>query len=167
MDEILLIARGAFRVGVVVTTTRNWLWLLVRVVWIVVGMVQGPWLVNALDPRQFPDPSWSFGIILIAIATVAVILVVGALSVQQKADTRWPWPTWFENPFGIDRPVSLFDAGSYYVLAAGLSAAALELRATPRTWAWELPMSFGVGLWLGARCCRMLFRKRFDAPPRS
>lgn len=163
---ILATPRSAFRAGVVVTATRNGFWLLVRVIWILVGVVQGPWLVNALDPKQFPDPSWSFPLILIAIISVAIIFLVGVQDARQGAETRWPRPRWIENPFGIDRPVSVFDAGSYYMLAAGLSGAALELRATPRTWAWELPMSLGVGLWLGAKCCTMLFPERFNAPSR-
>ena len=113
--------------------------------------------MNALDPKQFPNPSWSFPIKMIAIISVAIIFLIGVQDAHKGAETKWPKPTWFENPFGIDRPVSMFDAGSYYMLAAGLSGAVLELRATPRTWAWELPLSIGIGLWLGAKCCTMLF----------
>jgi hypothetical protein len=135
---------------------RKWLWPAVRLIWIVVGLIQGPLLLGSLDAQNIREPSWTFVIEMIAIVIAGVVFVVGLQGGRHAPGTEWP-PSWFENPFGRDRWMPLFDATSYYVLAAGISCAALELRETPRTWAWEIPIAIGVGLLLGSRGCLVVF----------
>lgn len=148
-------------VGVAGLTTRNWIWLAVRASWIVVGLIQGPWLPGELDAQHIQDPSWTFAVEMVGIVAAGIVFVVGFQAGRGTSMAKWPRPSWIENPFGLDRPVSLFEASSYYVVAVGVSSAVFELRAVPRTWAWELPVAIGVGLWLGAKVCLAAFRGRF------
>lgn len=141
--------------------TKKWLWLTVRLMLIVVGLIQGPWLRDSLDAHNIREASWTFAIELTAIVIGGVIFVVGLQAFRHVPGREWPRPSWFDNPFGRDRWVPLFDAISYYMLAAGLSCAAFELREMPRTWAFEIPISIGVGLWVGSRACLVLFRQHF------
>jgi hypothetical protein len=98
---------------------------------------------------------------MIAIVAAGVVFVVGLQAARHPPTGEWPRPSWFEKPFGRDRWVSLFEATSYYFLAAGTSCAVMELRETPRTWAWEIPIAIGVGLLLGGRVCLLVFRRHF------
>lgn len=147
-------------------TARNWFWLTVRASWIVVGLIQGPWLPAQLDGALIQQPSWSFAVEMVGIVVVGIVVLVGFQVGRCASLAKWPRPSWFENPFGLDRRVSLFEASSYYVLAVGVSSAVFELRAVPRTWAWELPVAIGVGLWLGCRLCLVVFRTKFAEPAR-
>ena len=142
-------------------TTRNWLWLSFRIAWIIVGLFQGPYSVSQLSSDDFRVPSWVFPIKMIGIISVAVVVLVG-IQASKTTEEKWPRPSWFENPFGLDRFVSLFEAASYYMLAGGIGAAVVELRSVPPTWAWEILASIGVGLFLGARVCLLVFRRHFS-----
>jgi hypothetical protein len=147
-------------------TTRNWLWLSFRIVWIIVGLFQGPHFVAQLGAERAQQPSWGFAIKMIGIISIAVVVLIG-IQASKTTEGKWPRPSWFENPFGLDRFVSLFEAGSYYMLAGGIGAAFVELRSVPPTWAWEILASIGVGLWLGARACLVVYRNRFETSPRA
>jgi hypothetical protein len=131
---------------------------------IAVGLIQGPQLVASLDTHEIREPSWKFAIEMIAIVAAGVVFVVGFQAARRAPAADWPRPSWFENPFGRDRWVPLFEATSYYMLAAGMSSAVLELRGTPRTWAWEIPAAIAAGLLLGARVCLLVFRQHFRQP---
>ena len=146
-------------------TKRNWLWLSFRIAWIILGLIQGPYFVAALDADRIRRPSWAFAIEMIGIISIGVIALVGIQAGKRATTAKWPRPSWFENPFGLDRPVSIFEAGAYYVLAAGISSAVVELRSTPRTWAWEILVSSGIGLWLGVQICLIAYRKCFATSP--
>lgn len=147
-------------------TTRNWLWLSFRIAWIIVGLIQGPYFVAELGVERAEQPSWTFAIKMIAIISIAIVVLIGVQASKGTTTEKWPRPSWFENPFGLDRPISVFDAAAYYVLAAGISAAVVELRSTPRTWAWEILASAGVGLWLGSQICLIAYRRCFMTSPR-
>jgi hypothetical protein len=142
-------------------TRQNWLWPLIRLCWIVVGLAQGPWLAAELDAQNIHDPSWTFAAEMIAIVAAGVVFVVGLQAGRRSPAAEWPRPSWFESPFGRDRWVPLFDASAYYVLATGISCAIFELRGVPKTWAWEIPISTGLGLLIGARACLFVFRRHF------
>lgn len=150
-----------------IVTMRNWLWLSFRIAWIAVGLFQGPHFVAQLGVERAQQPSWSFAIKMICIVSIAIVVLIGIQASKGDTTEKWPRPSWFENPFGLDRPVSIFEAGAYYVFAAGLSAAFVELRSTPRTWAWEILVSAGIGLWVGAQVCMVAYRRCFVRPPRA
>jgi hypothetical protein len=160
MDQDLLMRRQS------IMTTRNWLWLSFRIAWIIVGLFQGPHFVSELSSADFLKPSWVFPIKLISVISIGMVAIIGIQASKTKVK-KWPRPSWFENPFGLDRPVSIFEAGAYYVLAGGVSSAFVELRSTPQTWAWELLASAGVGLWLGAQLCLIVYRKCFVTSSRA
>jgi hypothetical protein len=107
------------------------------------------------------EPSWSFALKFSAIIVVAMVFIVGIQASREKNKGRWPRLSWMENPFGLDRPLSGFDAISYYFLASGVSCAMFEFRSAPRTWAWEFPAVVGVGIWIGVRVCVKLFNSAF------
>jgi hypothetical protein len=142
-------------------TIRNWLWLSFRIAWIIVGLIQGPHFVAELGAERAQQPSWIFAIKMIGIISIAIVVLIGIQAGRGATTEKWPRPSWFENPFGLDRPVSTFEAGAYYVFAAGVSAAYVELHSTPRTWDWEILISAGAGLWLGAQVCLIAYRRCF------
>jgi hypothetical protein len=147
--------------------TRNWRWLSFRIAWIIVGLIQGPHFIAELGAERALQPSWSFAVKMVGITSIAVVVLVGIQASKGTRTAKWPRPSWFENPFGRDRWVALFDASSYYVLAAGISSAVFELRETPSTWSWEILVSAGVGLWLGSQICLVAYRNQFDTLPRA
>jgi hypothetical protein len=148
-------------------TKRKWLWLSFRIAWIILGLIQGPHFVAALDGDRILRPSWVFAIEMVGFISIGVVAVVGIQAGKRATTAKWPRPSWFENPFGFDRPVSIFEAGAYYVLAGGISSAVVELRSTPQTWGWEILAAAGVGLWLGAKICLCAYRKCFVTSPRA
>jgi hypothetical protein len=139
----------------------KWLWATFRFALIVFGLVQGPRLATELSAPSTRVPSWGFAIEMIAIVAVGVVFVVGLQAGRRSSTQPWIRPSWFENPFGPGRWVCLFDFASYYMVAAGIGGAVFELRAIPKTWAWEIPFAIGIGLWLGARICLLAFRPQF------
>jgi hypothetical protein len=148
-------------------TKRKWLWLSFRIAWIIIGLIQGPHFVAEIGGARPQQPSWIFAIKMIGIISIAVVVLIGIQAGKFGTAAKWPRPSWVENPFGLDRPVSVFEAGSYYFLAAGVGLAIVELRSTPPTWAWELLASIGVGLWLGAQICLVAYRRCFVTSPRA
>jgi hypothetical protein len=75
------------------TETRNWFWLFIRAAWIAVGLLQGPWLLNAFDANHIQEPSWSFPFELIGIISVGIVIVVGMQAAQQDPEKKWPRPS--------------------------------------------------------------------------
>jgi len=147
-------------------TARNWLWLCFRIALLAVGLLQGPRFVAQFGSAGFLKPSWVFPIKMIGIISSAIVVLIG-IQASKVTEKKWPRPSWFENPFGLDRPVSIFEVGAYYFLAAGISSALVGFNSTPKTWAWELLVSIGVGLWLGTHACLIAYRNRFETLARA
>jgi len=91
---------------------RKWLWLSFRIAWIILGLIQGPFFLAELGLERAHQPSWIFALKMIAIVSIAVVVLIGIQVGGNSTTKKWPRPSWFENPFGLDRPVSLFEAGS-------------------------------------------------------
>jgi hypothetical protein len=145
-------------------TTRNWLWLSFRIAWMIIGLFQGPYFVSELGSDDFLKASWVFPFKMIGVVSIGLVAIIG-IQASRTMERQWPRPSWFGNPFGLDRPLSIFEAGAFYLFAVGISSAFVGFRSTPRTWAWELPVSIGVGLWLGTQVCLLAYSKCFQPKP--
>jgi hypothetical protein len=98
---------------------------------------------------------------LICVAALLFLLGIQAKRVRQSED-KWQRPSWFLNPLNYKQPLQFFDAASYYVFALAAGCAFFGLSASPVSWAWELPLSVGLGLWIGVRFSLIAFKESIE-----
>jgi len=136
---------------------RSGFWFALRVAMILVAVIQS-WTASSWA-AQFPSPSLSFPFLMGSICAVAIVALASfrrpPADEAHQAKLRL---SWFHNPLSLREPLGLFDLAAYYFIALGIGLAAISLSASPRNWAWELPLSVGCGVWLGVRLAARLFR---------
>lgn len=140
------------------------LWLIVRVCWIFVGLLQSGWFLGALS-GDFSRPSWSFAFEMSAVVAIGLVFIIGLQGRRffGSSEDTWLRPSWFANPFDYRQPVIFFDAASYYALALAVGCAVIGLSRSPANWAWELPFSIRCGFWIGVRLCLITFPGSFKS----
>ena len=117
-------------------------------------------------PRQmggdFTRPNWVTFFVLIGFAAFGVCFVTSLQRSNPWSPDQWRRPSWLSSPFSFGQPLLIFDLAAYCFLVLGTTSLVLEIISTPRIWAWELPLSIGIGAWLGVRLCISMFREKFD-----
>lgn len=136
-------------------------WLLFRVVVLAIAIFQARGWPESVG-GNFTRLNWATFFILIGFTAFGVVFVAFVQRSNPWSPTRWRKPSWFASPFVFGQPVLIFDLAAYYFLVLGVASFAWEMTSTPRVWAWGLPLSVGIGAWLGVRLCRSLLRERFD-----
>jgi uncharacterized membrane protein (DUF4010 family) len=144
---------------------RTYWWSAVRGALIIAGLVQSKSMVESLG-QEFRASSWSFPLEMTAICALAILFLIGiqANRVRQSAE-KWQRPSWFRSPFNFKQPLQFFDAISYYAFALAVGCTIFGLSESPISWAWELPFSVGLGLWVGVRLSLIVFRESLESPP--
>ncbi|WP_281849292.1 hypothetical protein [Dyella sp. GSA-30] len=137
------------------------IWLFLRIVLLVVALIHSVYFVKTL-PGDFSRPFWPFFFEMIGIVAVSVFGVTFFQLPKQASDVRWAKPSWFANPFRLRQALPIFDLAAYYFLVLGLGCLAIGLSREPRNWALELPLSIGIGAFLGVRVVLMVFKDRFE-----
>lgn len=113
-------------------------------------------------PPGFDKGSWSFPWLIAGISLFAVVMPVGMQSINPWSKERWMRPTLHMNPLRFDEPLQTFYMGALYAMAAGVGYFVLGIFDAAVRWFWELPLSVGVGVWLGVRLCVWGFPNRFE-----
>jgi hypothetical protein len=103
------------------------------------------------EHRDFLHPApWKFLLEIGAFALFGVPMVI-SLSRLAKHSEDLRRPSWFINPLSVMQPLVFFDFGALCVVAYGLGCAATQFWRGPSNWFWEIPVTLGVGAWLGVR----------------
>jgi hypothetical protein len=136
-------------------------WLLLRIALLVAALIHSFYFLKTL-PGDFSKPAWPFFFEMIGIVAVAVFGVTFFQLPKQTSDVRWVKPSWFSNPFRLRQAVAVFDIAAYYFLVLGLGCLTIGLSQTPTNWAWQLPLSIGLGAFLGVHAVLMVFKSRFE-----
>lgn len=139
------------------------LWMVCRIGLIIACMFVLPYAM--FDQRKdFSEASLMFPIAAIVICAASVIVLLWLRGANGQSQQDWLLPSWSRSPFVINDPLQNFSDASYCLIAAGIASMIAELSTTPKTWAWELILSIGVGLFVGVRFSLMLFRAKIKTP---
>ena len=134
-------------------------WFTCRVILILMSIAFTPFYMRS-QSGDFPEPSLRFLVGMIAICAGTVFLLAAFQSFNKNDQREWYRPSWFKNPFAFNQPLQTFDSGAYDAMALGAGSLVAGLLSAPINWAWELPMSIGLGLWIGVRFCLVIFKNR-------
>jgi uncharacterized membrane protein (DUF4010 family) len=144
--------------------SRTYWWSVVRGALIVAGLVQSKSMIASMG-QEFRESSWSFPLVMTAICAFALLFLIGIQAKRvRQSEEKWQRPSWFQNPFNYKQPLQFFDAISYYAFALAAGCAFFGLSTPPISWAWELPFSVGLGLWIGVRLSLIAFRESLEPP---
>jgi hypothetical protein len=113
-------------------------------------------------PPGFDKGSWSFPWLIGGFSLFAVVILVGMQAINPWSEGRWMRPTLYTRPLRFDEPLQTFYMGALCAMAAGVGYLVLGRFDASVRWLWELPLSVGVGVWLGVRLCIWGFPKRFE-----
>lgn len=139
------------------TNKRNWLML--RFAILIIAMFQARSFSNSLN-GDFSNANWVTFFVLIGIVAFGVVFVLSLQAANPLAPSQWRRPSWFISPFALREPLLMFDFAAYYFLVLGTVSFVFGINANPRNWAWEIPLSVGIGAWIGVRFCVYTFRDR-------
>jgi hypothetical protein len=142
--------------------TSVW-WLGLRISLILIALAQSKFFLSSMD-GDFSTYSLAFPLIMSSLCTIGVLFIlrIQASSSYFRGGERWLKPSWRLNPFDFRQPLQFFHAAAFYSLSLALGCAVFGLSRTPPSWAWELPISTGLGLWFGVRLYPYNFRKKID-----
>jgi hypothetical protein len=140
---------------------RN-LWLAVRIVLILLAFAQSNSFIDSFS-GDFSKAAWPFFFELIAIAAISVFAIVSFLLPSKASGEKWLRPSWFINPLNIRQVLILFDFASYYLLSLGIGCLVFGLLRNPPNWVWEIPLSIGVGVFLGVHALLLFSKDRFES----
>lgn len=124
-------------------------WVAVRIAILAIPFFGAGALVRSMS-GDFSRPSWSFFAELAGIIAAGTATVLGAQKFNPSFEFSWQKPRWSESPF-IREPLAILHFGACALIASGLGCLIYGLLSTPRNWAWQIPMSAGIGGWIGVR----------------
>lgn len=136
-------------------------WLLFRIAALIIAASQARSFPRQLG-GDFTRPNWVTLFVLIGFVAFGVVFVTSLQRSNPWSPEQWRRPSWLSSPFSFGQPLLIFHFAAYYLLVLGTSCLVLETISAPRIWAWELPLSIGIGAWLGVRLCIPVFREKFD-----
>jgi len=87
-----------------------------------------------------------------SIAGSAMAMTCFALQYQRMIPglvLRWRPPSWLENPLALHQPLQWGLLVSEVLMLSGLGCASVDMLAIPHHCSWEIPVSAGMGMWLG------------------
>ena len=124
--------------------------MLTRVVAVFLAVCLAPADVLSMD-GDFSEPA-SLGLVLaiVAFGFLGVCFLASTWPFNARVEEVEPHP-WMSNPFRSSLQFLHFSA--VILFATGISALLVGLFRVPKSWAGELPLLFGVGLWIGVRYC--------------
>ncbi|MDA8093980.1 MAG: hypothetical protein M0T84_08730 [Betaproteobacteria bacterium] len=136
-------------------------WLFFRIAVLLIAVFQAKSFPGKLG-GDFTRANWTTFFVLICVVAFGVLFVTSLQRSNPWSPQQWRRPSWFSSPFSFGQPLLIFDFAAYYFLVLGGLSLVLEVTSTPKTWAWELPLSVGIGAWLGVRICISVFREKFQ-----
>lgn len=113
-------------------------------------------------PPGFDKGSWSFPWLIAGFSLFAVVMLVGMQAINPWSEGRWVRPSLYVSPLRFNEPLQTFYMGALGSMAAGFGYFVLGIFDARVRWFWELPLSAGVGVWLGVRLCVWGFPKRIE-----
>jgi len=126
------------------------IWLIVRIGFCLIGLIQSYFFIAEM-PGDFSQPSWLFFFEMAGFSIFGIIFVHGMWKLNRWVASDWGTPSWLSNPFAVNRPLQLFHAGAWYLIAVGIGCLILGMARTPKTWVWEIPLSLGIGMLVGVQ----------------
>jgi hypothetical protein len=123
-------------------------WLAIRVGLLAVAFISSGAFIASV-PDDFSHPSWSFLPKMMALVAGGMVFVLGLQKINPSSTATWDPPRWSSNPFRLADPLAFFDFSAWYLISMGLGCFLLGMLRHPRNWAWELPISAGIGMWIG------------------
>jgi hypothetical protein len=135
-------------------------WLIFRIVTLLTSAFQAQSLSTSME-GDFSKANWATFFILIGFSAFGIYFATSIQTINRFSPPQWDKPSWYSNPFKFGQPLSAFDLASYCLLIIGIISAFFGMKSSPPSYAWEIPLSAGIGAWIGVRICLMVFSDRF------
>ncbi len=113
-------------------------------------------------PDFFHPAPVTFVLEIVGIVAAGLIFVLSFSSRSMLSSELWKRPSWYLSPFDRKQPIVFFDFASYCVASYGLGGAVVSTFGPRPNWSWEIPVSAGIGVWLGVRLSLLVFRGRME-----
>lgn len=113
-------------------------------------------------PSGFDKGSWSFPWLVSGFCLFAVVFLMAMRAMNPWSEARWMRPTLYTSSLRFNEPLQTFYIGALCMMAAGVGYFVLGVFDAKVRWLWELPLSAGIGVWLGVRLCVWGFPNRFE-----
>jgi len=138
---------------------RRWLWFRMA---LLASCVVAPTFQLGSMKDDFSQPSLSFALLMTSGTALVMFLLLSLRTPTARSPELWKKPSWFANPFSFgQQPLQTFYDGALCLLAGSIGYLIAGLGIPHLRWAWELPGSFGLGVWIGVGACVRMFPKRF------
>ena len=99
-------------------------WLIVRLVLVTLGFVQG-----GLSPEVPAPPHMASSLLLVAFGfgVLGMLFVVGIQRINPRSAAQWRYPSWAINPFLFSEPLQFFHVASFFFISGGAGACLRKL----------------------------------------
>jgi hypothetical protein len=135
------------------SSNLNWSYLKILIV--IISALSG-FFASQPENSDFLAPApWYFPLTIILFMATGLPFIV---TMMRKAENLQR-PTWNSSPLSFDQPLIIFDLSAYCTIAYGAMMALVNLQNTPYNWSWEIPLSAGIGIWIGVRLSVQLYYK--------
>jgi hypothetical protein len=118
-------------------------------------------LLGPATPAAAPPMTWFAVCIFAAIFPTAMLVGFVILFILKGPRLDWQPPSWDKNPFNFAHGEQFFHLGAFVMLSTGVAmvarALAIGSKITPYT---LLPISLGVGVWVGLRLLTVLYQRQ-------
>ena len=137
------------------------IWVYVRVAAILLVAITA--CIAPLEPRFKPPLDWLTLLGIFAFIPIALVLVIGFQRLNPRSAKVWRHPSWSTNPFNFRDPIQFFYFGAFLSIAQGIVTLLRVLVAPAPLYPEEfVPLTMGVGIWLGVKMVVALNRAKFD-----
>lgn len=125
------------------------LWMLMRVGGLLLSLAGSPAFLEM--EGDFSRPSISIVLVALVFCPLAIWFVMLMQARHSWAEDELAPASWHTSPFSFRQPANVITYGACMMMASGIGALAIGLLHSPRNWAGELPLVFGIGFWIGVR----------------
>jgi hypothetical protein len=116
-------------------------------------------LLGPATPAAAHPMTWVDVGLISAVFPIAMLVGFGILFVLKGSRFDWQPPSWEKNPFNFAHGEQFFHLGAFVMLSTGAAMVARALatssKITPDT---LLPISLGVGVWVGLRLLTVAYQ---------
>lgn len=140
-----------------INSSMNWLYGNVAI--IMLGALLSPLFMRSIESSE-DKPTLIFVLIIALFGMSGSLLSAWMRDSSMPKDLKWNTPSLRYNPFMGSEPLVQYQISAYVFISLGAGSAVVGMLETPENWMWVLPMSLGIGIWLGLKLSMVMFRKR-------
>ncbi|MEV8521624.1 hypothetical protein ABZR86_17660 [Dyella marensis] len=136
--------------------------------WRNVGVLAGVAFIAPLlteitkEPVGFDKVSWSWPWVVASLCFIGIVGFMGVQAMNMSDQHRWRLPSLHLKSSGSEEPVQVHYMNALGMFSIGAGYFVLGWFDPEVRWLWEIPVSAGIGIWLGMRFYIWAFPNRFE-----